>query len=99
MDPHKNRHDKEFYNLKSDWADEGCLPESCDTAEELANLKSRLNHLDDHERASVTDTIAARAILARENRSISDETCKKVLAVLGIEDNEENKERLLKLVV
>lgn len=99
MDSHKDRHDSEFYNIKSDWADEGCLPESCDTDEELANLTSRLSHLENHERSSVTDTIAARAILARENRSISDKTCKKVLAVLGIEDNEQNKERLLKLVV
>ncbi len=95
---HLDRHDPEFTETASAWAEEGCLPETSDTETEIARLQQIVKGTPENRRQDVVDLIAARALMAREDKKMAEDICARVLDVLGVEDSEESKSRLLRLV-
>ncbi len=87
-----------FKEAADKWADEGCLPAGSDHEADLEDLKRMISKAPAEVKAKMVDMVAGRALLARENKKISDEICRRVFEILEVAEDEENKERLLRLV-
>ncbi len=94
---HPERTD-EFKEVADKWADEGCLPASSDHDADLNVLKRMISKAPAKEKSKMVDMVAARALLARENKKISDDICRRVFEILEVSDDDNNNERLLRLV-
>lgn len=88
----------EFKEVADQWADEGCLPVGSDHEADLQELEKLIAKAPAEDRSKMVDMVAGRALLARENKKISDDICRRVLEILNVADDDENKERLLRLV-
>jgi len=89
---------EEFKDVADKWATEGCLPAGTDHEADLDYLRRMISKAPVEKKSKMVDMVAARALLAREKKYITDDICRRVFEILEVADDENNKERLLSLI-